>query len=311
MRDRLTFATDNYAIVRPGSVENASDVVQSSPRAQTRRARQSIRLSTKQNWTYFLTAMRYTHVPYGCGVWPAFWSNGASGNWPVDGELDILEYWNHAKSEVSFHTVTSKEDGCRLNSSALNKPDCPHFTDVNNELLPWLRYDCQTNYSLVPPHLGCAPTSNQQIRRTGAEYASTPGVIAAEWTMQFIKVFFIPEAELPADLVNGTSPRPDTWDQFVISYYPFADSGCNLSSRSLSSPQSLVLNIELCGNRGSLEFPLGCNGVSTCTNKAKAVPGDCCYEYITNTKKSSDALASHAYFNISWIKVWKNTKIEV
>jgi len=233
------------------------------------------------------------------------------GNWPTDGELDILEYWNHAKSEVSFHTVTSKEDGCKLDKAQLTKRGCPQFDDVNNDLLPWLAYNCQTDYTKMPPHLGCAPTSDRHRRFTGEEYANNPGVIAAEWTQEFIKVFYIPEAQIPKDLEAGVSPQPDTWDEWIISYYPFAASerahpgSCNLSSQSLASPQAFVLNIELCGDRGSLEFPFMCNGMSTCRNKKYAGPGDCCYEYMTDDKKSSEALSKHAFFNISWIKVWQ------
>jgi len=210
-----------------------------------------------------------------------------------------------AKSEVSFHTVKNPEDGCKLDKKILNQPGCPHFSDVNNLYDPFLQYDCQTNYTAFPPRLGCAPSSDQHERMTGEQYASNPGVIAAEWTREFIKVFYIPEAQIPADLALGVAPKPDNWDQFIISYYPFADSKCNLTSQSLASPQSFVLNIELCGDRGSLEFPLGCNGLSMCRNKRYAGAGDCCYEYMTDENKSGDALEANAFFNISWIKVWQ------
>ena len=79
LAEKLVMPGD-WSIVRPGAVENT-----------TRLQRKSVRLSTRTNWTYYLVAMQYQHVPFGCGVWPAFWSNGASGNWPRDGELDILE----------------------------------------------------------------------------------------------------------------------------------------------------------------------------------------------------------------------------
>jgi len=295
-QENLTQAFDDHAIVRPGGIEDG-------------KRRKSVRLSTQRNFTYFLAAMKFTHTPYGCGVWPAFWSNGASGNWPTDGELDILEYWqSNDKSEVSFHTVESPADGCKLDKAQLNKKGCPHFDDVNNDFSPWMRYDCQTNYSKVPPHLGCAPSTGK--RYTGEQYANNPGVIAAEWNREFIKVFYIPEAEIPADLEEGVSPQPDTWDKWIISYYPFAASGCNLTSRSLSSAQAFVLNIELCGGRGSLEFPFGCNGLSMCRNKQYAGPGDCCTEYMTDDKKSSEALSKQAFFNISYIKVWQQEQQE-
>ena len=244
-------------------------------------------------------------------MWPALWANGASGNWPTDGELDILEYWNDAKSEVSFHTPESAVNGCKLDKAALTKPGCPQFEDVNNKFMPWQRYDCQTDYSKFPPHLGCAPTSDSHPRYTGKQYADNPGIIAAEWTRGFIKVFYIPEAQVPKNLVEGNSPQPDMWDKFIISYYPFAASerahpgSCNLTGSALASPQSFILNIELCGDRGSLEFPFGCNGVSACRNKKVAGSGDCCYEYMTDDAKSAESLAAQAFFNISWIKVWQ------
>jgi len=304
-QDKLTQAFGNHAIVKPGVIEQDDKGAR----------RKSIRLSTEKSWTYFLVAMKFSHTPFGCGVWPAFWSNGASGNWPRTGELDILEYWNNAKSEVSFHTAISEADGCKLDKAQLKQKGCPHFADVNNKLMPWLAYDCQTDYSTFPPRLGCAPTSDQHTPKTGEEFANNPGVMAAEWTKEYIKVFYIPEAEIPEDLESG-SPQPDNWDKYIISYYPFAASekahpgSCNLTGQGVSSAQSFVLNIELCGGRGSLEFPFGCNGFSTCRNKQYAGPGDCCTEYMTDDKKSAEALAKNAFFNISYVKVWQQAEKE-
>jgi beta-glucanase (GH16 family) len=31
-------------------------------------------------------------LPYGKGIWPAFWTLGANGSWPMGGEIDIMEY---------------------------------------------------------------------------------------------------------------------------------------------------------------------------------------------------------------------------
>jgi len=211
---------------------------------------------------------------------------------------------------VSFHTAVSKEDGCKLDKAQLKKKGCPSFHDVNNDFMPWYASDCQTDYSKTPPRLGCAPTSARHKRKTGEEWSNNPGVIAAEWTKEYIKVFFIPEVEIPKDLESG-KPQPDTWDQYIISYYPFAASekanpgSCNLSGHGLSSAQAFVLNIELCGQRGSSEFPWGCNGVSDCQNKQFAGPKDCCTDYMTDARKSSEALAKSAFFNISYIKVWQ------
>jgi hypothetical protein len=307
LKENLTVAHEKFAIVRPGRVENSENSAR----------RKSLRLTTQKSWTYYLVAMKYSHTPFGCGVWPAFWSNGASGNWPTDGELDILEYWNDVKAEVSLHTAVSEQNGCKLDKALLNKKGCPHFPDVNNAFTRWHAYDCQTDYTKFPQRLGCAPTSNASPRKTGEEYSNNPGVMAAEWTKEYIKVFYIPEAQIPKDLESG-APQPDTWDQFIISYYPFADSekaspgSCNLTSRSLSSAQALVLNIELCGQAGSETFPSRCHApwpFSTCSKKSAAGKGDCCTEYMTDPEKSDDALAKDGFFNISYIKIWQEQKV--
>lgn len=82
-------------------------------RAQARRdaadwggqAYTSARLITrgKAEWTYAFVEIR-AKLPCGRGTWPALWMLGTGGDWPKDGELDILEHLGRDPGRV-FSTV--------------------------------------------------------------------------------------------------------------------------------------------------------------------------------------------------------------
>ncbi len=66
----------------------------------------SIRMNTTENWQYgyFETRLK---VPTGKGTWPAFWMLPKDfKNWPLDGEIDIMEYVGYDPNVVhaSIHT---------------------------------------------------------------------------------------------------------------------------------------------------------------------------------------------------------------
>jgi beta-glucanase (GH16 family) len=69
----------------------------------------------KHSWQYGRFEMR-AKIPVGKGMWPAFWTLGLEGNWPANGEIDIMEYytgkilantaWKSKKSDTAWDSQT-------------------------------------------------------------------------------------------------------------------------------------------------------------------------------------------------------------
>lgn len=54
----------------------------------------SINTSGKYSWQYGRFVMR-ARIDISPGLWPAWWTLGVSGQWPSNGEIDIMEYYNN------------------------------------------------------------------------------------------------------------------------------------------------------------------------------------------------------------------------
>jgi beta-glucanase (GH16 family) len=52
----------------------------------------SINTSGHRSWLYGRFIMR-GKIDISAGLWPAWWTLGVSGNWPANGEIDIMEYY--------------------------------------------------------------------------------------------------------------------------------------------------------------------------------------------------------------------------
>lgn len=52
----------------------------------------SINTREKHSWQYGRFEMR-ARIPIDNGFWPAFWTLGVAGQWPANGEIDIMEYY--------------------------------------------------------------------------------------------------------------------------------------------------------------------------------------------------------------------------
>ena len=53
----------------------------------------SMTTSGLQTWQYGRMEMR-GRIPTTAGMWPAWWTLGVKGEWPSNGEIDIMEYYN-------------------------------------------------------------------------------------------------------------------------------------------------------------------------------------------------------------------------
>ncbi|KAH8110956.1 concanavalin A-like lectin/glucanase domain-containing protein [Phellopilus nigrolimitatus] len=182
------------------------------------------------------------HLPFGCSVWPAFWTQGPV--WPDDGEIDIMEGVNmQTQNDFSLHTL----DGCTHPSNA---------SSVGTETGQLISTDCfnQTN-----GNQGCiveVPGNSY-----GANFANAGGgVYAMNWNDTGIYLWFFARGSIPADLPTS-APNPDGWGT-PTALYP--TSSCNTAE--FIKPQTLILDITVCGDFAgqAAVFAETCSG--TCTD---------------------------------------------
>jgi beta-glucanase (GH16 family) len=98
----------------------------------------SARLITrgKADWTYGFFEIR-ARMPCGKGTWPAIWTLGSGGNWPGDGELDILEHMGHTPQRASSAVHTAAGSGGQAVGGTTRLPDaCQAFHDYQMHWTP-------------------------------------------------------------------------------------------------------------------------------------------------------------------------------
>ena len=86
----------------------------------------SINTARKHTWQYGRFIMR-GKIDISEGLWPAWWTLGATGKWPANGEIDIMEYYRNkilaniacigADNKAEWFSETKPADslgGCRM-----------------------------------------------------------------------------------------------------------------------------------------------------------------------------------------------------
>ncbi|KAI0363232.1 hypothetical protein BV20DRAFT_1040025 [Pilatotrama ljubarskyi] len=231
--------------------------------------RDSVRITTQE---YFpigsVIVFDATHLPYGCSVWPSFWTKGE--NWPIGGEIDIIEAVNlMTYNQMALHT----QNGCTQPSSVTQTG-----TTGNT--------NCSTD-------AGCTVAENQPYS-FGASFASAGGgVWATQLDSSGIYIWFWTRDSVPSSL-SSASDTIDTssWGTPSAAY---PSSSCNIAE--FFTPQQLVIDITLCGNWAGVAsvYQSTCGGDGTAT---------ACY--IDNVINNGTNYAN-AYFEISSIKVYSTS----
>ncbi|OJT02805.1 hypothetical protein TRAPUB_6661 [Trametes pubescens] len=219
--DQPTALADNLAYINPAGnailrVDNATTLADKGP--DTRR--NTVRITTKDSYDLgSLWVFDATHVPFGCTVWPAFWTKGPV--WPDNGEIDILEAVNLMDhNQMAIHTT----DGC-MTSNAIQQTGMMGAAD------------CASNS-------GCTVEEVKPASYGAALNAANGGVWATKFDIDGIAIWFWSRADVPAELTGADKVVDISKWGTPSAAFPVTPL-CDVTK--FFTPQQLVIDIALCG----------------------------------------------------------------
>ncbi|KZT28457.1 glycoside hydrolase family 16 protein [Neolentinus lepideus HHB14362 ss-1] len=178
----------------------------------------------------------FAHLPYGCSVWPAFWTRGKV--WPDQGEIDIIETVNlMGHNQMALHTTSG----------------CTHTTPSSQ-----VGSSGETNCNATSGS-GCT-VAEQKANSFGSDFASAGGgVFATQFDVSGIYIWFWSRADVPSTIsASNTTIDPSTWGAPSAAY---PTSSCEVSK--YFGAQQLVLDINLCGPWANSTYSQTC-GTGEC-----------------------------------------------
>ncbi|KAF8968342.1 hypothetical protein BDZ97DRAFT_1902949 [Flammula alnicola] len=174
--------------------------------------RDSVRITSTTQYNTGLFILDLNRAPWGCAIWPAFWTVGVIG--PLygilpnfsslsdllslqNGEVDILEgVHDNEHNQIAWHT----NPGCLLDPNVT-------FTgqlSVNNGVNVT---NCDAN---VNSNSGCDVTEWSRASYGPFFEAQGGGILAMKWDENDISVWSFFRAAIPNDVTKGT-PNPSLW----------------------------------------------------------------------------------------------------
>ena len=201
--------------------------------------RPSVRLESKARFNDGLFVIKLSHMPTGCGTWPAFWLVG--DNWPTQGEIDIIE---GVDKQDTVSSTLHTDAGCDQSGE-----DTSSFTGAWNSGADGTAADnCDANAAGQYANQGCS------ISGAGGSMGTRfndghGGTFATEWDpASHIAMWFWPRGDEPSDLSNPAS--------FGSPYARFAlGDGCPTSH---FTNQAVIFDLTFCGDWDGGAYPGDC-----------------------------------------------------
>ncbi|TFK47593.1 hypothetical protein OE88DRAFT_1771177 [Heliocybe sulcata] len=249
-------------------VDNTSDVAYGSKR-------NSVRITTQASYGVgSLWIIDLVHIPYGCSVWPAFWTMGPL--WPNDGEIDIIEAVNvMPNNQMALHTTP----GC-------SQPE-PNTGNVQTGAPNLADLDC----SQSP---GCVVTETKPNSYLTGFAEAGGGVWATQFDVSGVFIWFWSRADVPASIAFATNTSSITdlssWGPPSASY---PATSCNITE--FFTAQQLVLDITLCGNWA---------GIAPVYDPTCASQGSTGICYNDNVVGPGSPKYDEAYFEINYVRAY-------
>ncbi len=171
------------------------------------------------------------------------------GNWPNNGEIDVMEQVNLANGNImTLHTNQDRtmDSVKRIMSGTSTQGDCDHSVNSN---------------------AGCGVTASNDTYGP-AFNAKGGGVMAVEWRTEGIRMWQFPRSAVPNDIA-AKNPDPSSWGTALAD---FPDTGCDIASHFKN--QSIVVNIDLCGDWAGNANVYGASGCEFLLHKCSSVSSE-------------------------------------
>ncbi|KZV73201.1 glycoside hydrolase family 16 protein [Peniophora sp. CONT] len=235
--------------------------------AASGRGRDSVRITSQKAYNTHVAVFNVAHMPTGCGTWPAIWEV-EGGNWPLGGEVDIVEGVNTAtQNTVSLHT------GPNCSVPPVRTAMTGNPTNNNCDSSKGDNSGC--NVELTPED-NFGPSFN----------SNGGGFYAMERTNEMISVWFWSRDDdnIPNDVFNGLDTVDTTTWGTAAALFP--NNQCNIEESF--GAHNIVINLTFCGDLAGSQY-----GQAGC-------PGSCNDFVRNNPEAFSDAM-----FQIMWAKVYE------
>ncbi|KAF8509815.1 concanavalin A-like lectin/glucanase domain-containing protein [Gautieria morchelliformis] len=171
--------------------------------------RNSVRISSQKRYNGGLFILDLNRAPWGCSVWPAFWTVG--DNWPNNGEIDVFEgVHDNTHNQITWHTA----NGCNLTVPG-NFTGTPSVRTQNHTACGSSNAD----------NSGCAITDWSRASYGPQFDALNGGVYAMKWDQDSIAIWFFYRASIPTDIIQH-APDPSGWG---LPSAELASTECNLN----------------------------------------------------------------------------------